>query len=137
MDFRVWALFSALSAGATAVLAKKGVEEVPPNLALAVRVSFVVLFAWLVALATRETAVRAISPRAWGYLAASALGTGLSWLCYFRALSLGPVAKVAPVDKLSFVVAMVLGVLFLGETVGPKVALGAVLIVAGVLLTLA
>ena len=137
MDFRVWALFSALSAGATAVLAKKGVEEVPPNLALAVRVSFVVLFAWLVALATRETAVRAISPRAWGYLAASALGTGLSWLCYFRALSLGPVAKVAPVDKLSFVVAMVLGVLFLGETVGPKVALGAALIVAGVLLTLA
>ena len=137
MDFRVWALFSALSAGATAVLAKKGVEEVPPNLALAVRVSFVVLFAWLVALATRETAVRAISLRAWGYLAASALGTGLSWLCYFRALSLGPVAKVAPVDKLSFVVAMVLGVLFLGETVGPKVALGAVLIVAGVLLTLA
>ena len=137
MDFRVWALFSALSAGATAVLAKKGVEEVPPNLALAVRVSFVVVFAWLVALATRETAVRAISPRAWGYLAASALGTGLSWLCYFRALSLGPVAKVAPVDKLSFVVAMVLGVLFLHETVGPKVALGAGLIVAGVLLTLA
>ena len=137
MDFRVWALFSALSAGATAVLAKKGVEEVPPNLALAVRVSFVVVFAWLVALATRETAVRAISPRAWAYLAASALGTGLSWLCYFRALSLGPVAKVAPVDKLSFVVAMVLGVLFLGETVGPKVAAGATLIVAGVLLTLA
>ena len=119
------------------MLAKKGVEEVPPNLALAVRVSFVVLFAWLVAALTRETAVRAISPRAWGYLAASAAGTGLSWLCYFRALALGPVSKVAPVDKLSFVVAILLGALFLGETIGPKLALGAGLIVAGVLVTLA
>ncbi len=137
MDFRIWALFSALSAGATAVLAKKGVEEVPTNLALAVRVTFVLAFAWVLALVSKETKVGAISPRAWGFLAASALGTGVSWLCYFRALSLGPVSKVAPVDKLSFVVAMLLGALFLGETVGPKVAAGAVLIVAGVLLTLA
>lgn len=137
MDFRIWAFLSALSAGATAVLAKKGVEEVPTNLALAVRVTLVVVFAWAVAFATRQTRVAEISPRAWGFLAASALGTGLSWLCYFRALSLGPVSKVAPVDKLSFVVAMILGALFLGETVGPKVAAGAALIVVGVLLTLA
>lgn len=137
MDFRIWALFSALSAGATAVLAKKGVEGVPTNLALAVRVAFVFVFAALLAVGTRQTKLAEISPRAWGFLAASALGTGLSWLCYFRALSLGPVSKVAPVDKLSFVVAMVLGVAFLGETVGPKVAAGAALIVVGVLLTLA
>ena len=137
MDYRVWALFSALSAGATAVLAKKGVEEVPTNLALAVRVAFVFVFACLVAIGTRQTKVGDISPRAWGFLAASAVGTGVSWLCYFRALALGPVSKVAPVDKLSFVVAMVLGVLFLGESVGPKVAAGAGLIVVGVLLTLA
>lgn len=137
MDFRLWALLSALSAGATAVLAKKGVEEVPANLALAIRVTFVLVFAWAIALATRETRVAAIPPRAWAFLAASAVGTGASWLCYFRALSLGPVTKVAPVDKLSFVVAMVLGALFLNETVGPKMAAGAALIVAGVLLTLA
>ncbi len=137
MDFRIWALLSALSAGATAVLAKKGVEGVPTNLALAVRVAFVLLFAVLLAVGTRQTRLAEITPRAWGFLAASALGTGLSWLCYFRALALGPVSKVAPVDKLSFVVAMVLGVLFLGETVGPKVAAGAGLILVGVLLTLA
>ena len=137
MDLRIWALLSALSAGATAVLAKQGVEEVPTNLALAVRVTFVVAFAWAVAAATRQTALSEISPRAWGLPAASALGTGLPWLCYFRALALGPVSKVAPVDKLSFVVATVLGALFLGEVVGPKVAAGAGLIVVGVLLTLA
>lgn len=136
MDFRVWALFSALSAGATAVLAKKGVETVPTNLALAVRVAFVFVFAATIAVSTRQTRVSEISPRAWGFLAASALGTGVSWLCYFRALALGPVSKVAPVDKLSFVVAMILGAVFLGETVGPKVAAGAGLIVIGVLLTL-
>ncbi|RYG17496.1 EamA family transporter [bacterium] len=136
MDYRVWALFSALAAGATAVLAKKGVEEVPSNLALAVRVAFVFVFASLVAVMTKQTKVGDISPRAWGFLAASAVGTGLSWLCYFRALSMGPVSKVAPVDKLSFVVAMVLGVVFLGETVGLKVMVGAGLIVVGVLVTL-
>jgi len=136
MDFRIWALFSALSAGATAVLAKKGIETVPANLAVAVRVAFVFLFAAAIAVGTKQTRVAEISPKAWGYLAASAVATGTSWLCYFRALSLGPVTKVAPVDKLSFVVAMVLGVLFLGETVTPKVALGAGLIVVGVLLTL-
>lgn len=136
MDFRIWALFSALAAGATAVLAKKGVEEVPTNLAVAVRVAFVFLFAAGIAVATKETRVGDISPRAWGFLAASALGTGVSWLCYFRALSLGPVVKVAPIDKLSFVVAMVLGVVFLGERVGIKTACGAGLIVVGVLLTL-
>lgn len=137
MDFRLWALFSAVAAGATAVLAKKGVEEVPTNLAMAIRVAFVCVFATIIAVATRQTGVKAISPRAWSFLAASALGTGVSWLCYFKALSLGPVSKVAPVDKLSFVVAMALGALFLGETVGPKVVAGAALIVVGVLLTLA
>lgn len=136
MDFRIWALFSALSAGATAVLAKKGVEAVPTNLAVAVRVAFVFVFAAGIAIATKQTKISEISPRAWGFLAASAVATGASWLCYFRALSMGPVSKVAPVDKLSFVVAMVLGVLFLGETVTPKVAAGAGLIVVGVLLTL-
>lgn len=137
MDYRIWALLSALTAGATAVLAKKGVEGVPTNLALAVRVAFILVFAVAMALVTRQTKLSEISPRAWWFLGASAIATGGSWFCYFRALQLGPVSKVAPVDKLSFVVAMVLGAAFLGETVGPKVMAGAALIVVGVLLTLA
>ena len=137
MDYRLWALLSALMAGATALLAKKGVEEVPTNLALAVRVAFILLISVGIAAATRQTGLAAISRRAWLFLFLSAVATGLSWLCYFRALKAGPVSKVAPIDKLSFVVAMALGSLFLGETVGPKVAAGAALIVVGVLLTLA
>lgn len=136
-DFRLWAILSALFAGATAVLAKKGVEDVPANLALAIRVTFILAFAWIVALLSRQTKLDAISPRAWWFLFASAVATGASWLCYFRALQLGPVSKVAPVDKLSFVVAVVLAYLFLGEAVTAKVAVGAGVIVVGVLITLA
>ena len=137
MDYRIWAVFSALAAGATAVLAKKGVEEVPPNLAVAVRVVVVLIFASAIAIATKQTGLSDISKRAWFFLVASGIATGISWLCYFRALSMGPVAKVAPIDKLSFVIAMVLGIVFLKEKIGGKTALGAALIVAGVLLTLA
>ena len=136
MDYRVWALFSALSAGATAVLAKKGVEEVPTNLALAVRVAFVFLFASLIAVATRQTRLGDISPRGWGFLAASAVGTGVSWLCYFRALSLGSVSKVAPIDKLSFVIAVLLGLILFREKMTWQLGAGTALIAAGVLLTL-
>ncbi len=136
MDYRLWALLSALAAGATALLAKKGVEEVPTNLALAIRVAFILVVAVGIAIATKQTGVASLSRRAWLFLFLSALATGLSWLCYFRALKLGPVSRVAPIDKLSFVVAMFLGALFLGEKVTPQLLGGAALIVAGVLLTL-
>lgn len=136
MDFRIWALFSALAAGVTAVLAKKGVEDVPPNLAVAVRVVVVLIFAVAIAIATKQTGVGAIDKKAWIFLVLSGIATGVSWLCYFRALSLGPVAKVAPIDKLSFVIAMILGIIFLKEKVGWRTAAGAALIVVGVLLTL-
>ncbi len=136
MDFRIWALLSALFAGLTAVLAKKGVEGVPSNLAVAVRVTVVLVFAVGIAIATRQTKVSDLSPRTWGFLVASGIATGASWLCYFQALQLGPVAKVAPIDKLSFVLAMILGVVVLKEKVSLNVGLGAALIVCGVLLTL-
>lgn len=136
MGFQGWAVLSALFAGLTAILAKKGVEEVPPNLAVAVRVTVVVLLAWAVAMATKQMRVANINSRAWIYLTASGVATGASWICYFRALKLGPVSKVAPIDKLSFVVAMVLGFLLLQEKVTLNLAAGATLIVAGVLLTL-
>ena len=136
MNYKAWALVSALSAGATALLAKKGVEEVPTNLALAVRVFFILLIAIAIAFASGQTALFTISKRAWLYLFLSAVATGVSWLAYFRALKLGPISRVAPIDKLSFVVAMVLGILFLGEKTTPRLVGGAVLIIIGVLLTL-
>lgn len=135
-DYQVWALMSALFAGITAVLAKKGVEQVPPNLAVAVRVMVILFFAVAIAVSTRQTRLDQITPPAWGFLAVSGVTTGLSWLCYFHALSLGPVSKIAPIDKLSFVVAIVLGLVFLGEKVNWRLGTGAALVVVGVLVTL-
>jgi transporter family protein len=136
MDYRLWALGSAIFAGITAVLAKKGVEGVPSNLALAIRVAVVLVFAVAIAFVTNQADVRSVTQRQWTFLALSGVATGLSWLCYFRALKLGPVAKVAPIDKLSFVLAMILGVLFLMEKPAPNVWIGAAVIVVGVLITL-
>lgn len=135
-DYHAWALLSALFAGVTAILAKKGVENVPPNLAVAVRVVVVVVFAVSIAIATKQTKLAIIDSRAWLFLVLSGIATGLSWLCYFRALSLGPVSSVAPIDKLSFVLAMVLGFVLLHEKLTWNLGLGAALIVSGVVLTL-
>lgn len=135
-NYYVWAICSAVFAGITAVLAKKGVENVPPNLAVAIRVLVVMIFAVGIAIATKQTKIQEVDGRAWQFLIASGVATGLSWLCYFRALSLGPVSRVAPIDKLSFVIAMVLGIVVLKDKVTPNLVGGAVLIVAGVLLTL-
>jgi len=135
-DYHVWALFSALFAGITAILAKKGVEHVPPNLAVAIRVVVVVIFASAIAIATKQTKLADVDARAWTFLVLSGIATGLSWLCYFRALAAGPVSQVAPIDKLSFVLAMVLGIVLLKEKVSWNLVGGATLIASGVLLTL-
>jgi transporter family protein len=136
MDYRAWALLSALFAGLTALLSKKGVEGVPPNLALAVRVATVLILAIGLAVATRQTDLRSLPPRAWTFLVLSGLATGASWLCYFRALAAGPLSRVAPIDKLSFVLAALLGVAFLGERITLWQGVGGLMIVAGVLVTL-
>lgn len=136
LDFRAWALLSALFAGITAILAKRGVDGVPANLALMVRVAFVLVFSAGLAVATRQAVLSSLTQKNWIFLGLSAVATWLSWLCYFRALQGGPVAQVAPIDKLSFVIAMVLGVVVLREKVDAKTVAGAALIVAGVLLTL-
>ena len=122
--------------GTTAILAKKGIEGVPSNLALAVRVVVVLVFAVLIAFITKETKLAQLTTRNWIFLTLSGIATGASWLCYFRALQMGPVSQVAPIDKLSFVLAMVLGFLLLKEKVTVNLGIGAVLIVAGVLITL-
>jgi transporter family protein len=137
MGWSTYAFLAALFGGATAVLAKLGVAGVPSNLATAVRTVVVLLFAWGIVAARGEAgAMREMTGRTWLFLVLSGIATGLSWLCYFRALQLGPVSRVAPIDKLSFVLAMALGILFLREPVDGRLLLGAALIVAGVLVVI-
>ena len=133
MNWIFWSLLSALFAAATAILAKVGVAGIDSNLATAIRTTVVVVFAWAIAIALgKHGEIRDVDGRAWLFLALSGLGTGLSWLCYFRALKLGDVTKVAPVDKLSVAIAIILAVIFLHERIKLHEALGAALIVVGV-----
>ena len=134
MNWFGWALLSAFFAALTAVLAKVGVTDMNPNLATAIRTTVILVFTWGLALATSGRADwAASSPRAWFFLVASGLATGLSWLCYFRALKLGNVSQVAPVDKLSVAMAIVLAVLFLGERIQLQQGIGAALVILGVI----
>lgn len=136
-SWAVYALLSAVFAGATAVLAKLGIQGVNSNLATAIRTVVIVVFAWGIVLARGETtSVKQLTPANWTFLVLSGLATGASWLCYFRALSLGPVSRVAPIDKLSFVIAVVLGLLLFREKVTLTFVCGVALIAAGVLLTI-
>ena len=134
MNWLGWALLSAFFAALTAILAKVGVAEINPNLATAIRTSVILLFTWgIVFCLGGKTDWSALTGRTWFFLVASGLATGLSWLCYFRALKLGDVAKVAPVDKLSVAIAIILAVAFLGEKIRTQEAIGAALIVLGVI----
>jgi bacterial/archaeal transporter family protein len=135
MQWLIWALLSALFAGITATFAKIGVTDVNSNLATAIRTSVILLFSWLIAaLTTKSGEFSAIGKRAWIFLILSGISTGLSWLCYFRALQVGEVSKVAPIDKLSVVVAMALAILFFRERINAREGLGAGLIVLGAVL---
>src|SRR2546426_4133081 len=116
MTWLTWSLLSALFAALTAILAKLGVAGLDANVATAIRTSVVVVFTWLIAYAMRQPAsFQVLSGKTWLFLVLSGLATGLSWLCYFRALQLGEASRVAPIDKLSVVVAIVLAVVFLHE----------------------
>ena len=136
MSYKAWAVLSAVFAGLTAVLGKKGVENVPVNLAVAVRVAVVLVFAFLMAGISHQTDLKSLQPKSVLFLALSAVATGASWLCYYRALQLGPVSQVAPIDKLSFVIAIVLGVIIFKEKPSVNVIGGTSLIALGVLWTL-
>ena len=132
MNWLHWSLLSALFAGLTAVLAKVGVANVDSNVATAVRTTVVLVFAWAVALATAPAgAVLHFSKRTWLFLTLSGVATGLSWLCYFRALQLGQASQVAPIDKLSVVFVLVFAALFLGEPLTVKTGIGGALVAAG------
>lgn len=108
MNWLGWSLLSALFAGATAVLAKIGLEGINSNLATAIRTAIVLVFAWAVAFCTApKISLSGISPRSWLFLALSGIATGVSWLCYFRALQMGDASRVAPIDKLSILFVLV------------------------------
>ncbi|HVA49499.1 MAG TPA: EamA family transporter [Pirellulales bacterium] len=134
MNWLHWALLSALFAGATAILAKVGVKDLDSNLATAIRTVVILVFAWLLAWRQGPISLHGVTPRTWLCLALSGVATGASWLCYFRALQLGKASQVAPIDKLSVVVAMVLAAIFLGEELSWRHWAAGALIVGGSIL---
>ncbi len=131
----VFALLSAIFAALTSILAKVGIEGVNSNLATAVRTVVVVLLAWgMVFITNTQGGIVDISRKSWIFLILSGLATGISWLCYYKALQIGDVSKVVPVDKLSIVFTIVLAVIFLHEAFTLKSVIGCLLITAGTLL---
>ncbi|HTU01146.1 MAG TPA: EamA family transporter [Candidatus Sulfotelmatobacter sp.] len=134
MTWVAWAVLSAVFAGITAVLAKVGVEHVDSNLATAIRTTVILVFTWAIAFASSPGPISMPGRRTLLFLALSGIATGLSWLCYFRALQLGEASRVAPIDKLSVVFAIILAGLFLRERLTWQHAVGGTLIVAGSLI---
>jgi transporter family protein len=131
----VFALLSAIFAALTSILAKIGIEGVNSNLATAVRTVVVVLLAWgMVFITNTQGGLADISKKSWLFLILSGLATGISWLCYYKALQIGDVSKVVPFDKLSIVFTIILAVIFLHEAFTIKSIIGCLLITAGTLL---
>jgi transporter family protein len=134
-NWLLWSLFSAAFAGATAVLAKVGVEGISSNLAFAIRTTIVLVFSWMIVTATGSPiSLVSIPKKTWIFLLLSGIATGLSWLCYFRALQIGFASKVDPVSKLSVLFAIALAALFLHEPVSWPQWIGGVLIAGGAIL---
>jgi len=130
-----WALLSAVFAALTAIFAKIGVEDINSDLATLIRTVVVLFSLGLILFATGQfNQTDPISTKSWVFLVLSGLGTGASWICYFRALKLGPATLVAPIDKLSVVLVALFGVVFLGERPSLNGWLGIVLIAAGAVL---
>jgi bacterial/archaeal transporter family protein len=128
----LYALLSALFASLTAIFAKIGVTNLNSNLATAIRTIIILLVAWAIVFIRGEyKTIHNLSKHNLFFLIISGLATGLSWIFYFKALQLGKVSQVAPVDKLSVALTIVLSVIFLGEVLSWKTALGALLIIAG------
>ncbi|MCH5349284.1 MAG: EamA family transporter [Oscillospiraceae bacterium] len=134
----MWLLFAILSsvfAALTSILAKVGINGVDSNLATAVRTVVVLVMAWLMVFITSaHTGIADIEKKSWIFLILSGLATGASWLCYYKALQVGEVSKVVPVDKLSVVITLILAFVFLHEELTVKSFIGCVLIGVGTLL---
>ena len=130
----VFAVLSALFAALTSILAKIGIDGVNSNLATAIRTVVVVIMAWgMVFLTHAQSGLAEINKKSWLFLILSGLATGASWLCYYKALQMGEVSKVVPIDKLSVVITIVLAFIFLHEEFTAKSLIGCILIAAGTL----
>ena len=130
----IFALLSAVFAALTSILAKVGIDGVNSNLATAIRTMVVVAMAWvMVFLTNAQGGISEISRKSWLFLILSGLATGASWLCYYRAIQIGEVSKVVPIDKLSVVITLVMAAVFLHEKFTPKSVIGCLLIGAGTL----
>lgn len=130
----VFALLSAVFAALTSIFAKIGIEEMNSNLATAIRTVVVVFMAWgIVFLTNVQNGITEISRKSWIFLILSGLATGASWLCYYHALKIGEASKVAPIDKMSVVITVVLAAIFLHEEMNAKTIIGCLLIAAGTL----
>lgn len=126
---------SAVFAALTSILAKIGIENVNSNLATAIRTIVVVGMSWLMVFITHsQNGITAISKKSWLFLILSGLATGVSWLCYYKALQTGEASKVVPIDKLSVVITLILAFVFLHEQFTVKSVIGCILITAGTLL---
>ena len=130
----ILAIGSAVFAALTSILAKVGIDGVNSNLATAIRTMVVVAMAWgMVFLTNAQGGISEISKKSWIFLILSGLATGFSWLCYYKALQIGEVSKVIPIDKLSVVITLILSFVFLHEKFTPKSLIGCILIAAGTL----
>ena len=133
--WQFWAALSAVCAAMTAIFAKVGVDNVNPDFATFIRTIVILLCLAAILTATGQfQSPGAVSPRSYAFLLLSGLATGASWICYFRALKLGPASLVAPIDKLSVVLVAVFGVMFLGERLTGVNWMGVALIAGGAIL---
>jgi len=132
--WKVYALLAALFAALTAILAKIGIDGIDSNLATAIRTVVILVLVWGIVFATVPLSdISTLTAKNWTFLILSGLATGLSWMFYFHALQLGDVSRVAPVDKLSIALTIILAFVILGETVSWQSVVGGTLIVAGTL----
>ncbi|MGZ3755240.1 MAG: EamA family transporter [Mucilaginibacter sp.] len=131
----IYALLSALFAALTALFAKIGIKGVDTDLATAIRTVIILILAWAIVFVrgTNHT-MGSLTKTNWIFLILSGCATGLSWICYFKALQLGKISQVAPVDKLSVALAIILAAVFLGETITVKTGIAAGLIITGTLI---
>jgi transporter family protein len=130
----IYALLSALFAALTALFAKIGIKGVDTDLATAIRTVVVIILAWAIVFVKGSNhTISSLTRQNWTFLILSGCATGLSWICYFKALQLGKVSQVAPVDKLSVALAIILAAVFLGEAISLKTGIAAALIITGTL----
>jgi transporter family protein len=131
----IYALLSALFAALTAIFAKIGIKGVDTDLATGIRTVIILILAWaIVFVKGANHSIGSLTKTNWTFLILSGCATGLSWICYFKALQLGKVSQVAPVDKLSVALAIILAAVFLGETISVKTGIAAALIISGTLI---